>query len=144
MRCIKPNNRKKSDEFDDSFVLEQLKCSSVISYVEFMRFGYPTHIPIDKLNESFRMYMPEFGYTPVSDDKRFYKILAHTLGFTSQEFKFGNNSICFRVKKSNSIEQLPNLSFNMIHEITRKMKSFLSAASKWQILTERVLLHKRL
>ena len=46
-RCIKPNPRKQSSQFEDKLVMEQLRYTGVLETVKIRRQGYATRLPFD-------------------------------------------------------------------------------------------------
>lgn len=88
LRCLKPSHQKLPNNFDNAYVMNQLKCSSVIPYAQCVRFGYPKHIAISDFNKKFNPHMMEYGDS-FKDTRKLYKLLLNTIGYKTSEFKFG-------------------------------------------------------
>lgn len=107
-----------------------------------MRFGYPIHISLNTLNDTFGIHKSNFGDT-FSDNKKFYKLLAMSIGFATDDIKFGQNMIFFRKKKTDTLNDLLRLDSSSVLPILHKMKLKLKVAVKWRKLAKRGLVHKR-
>ena len=60
VRCIKPNNTLKPNEFLPALVLRQLQCSGTCECVKLMQTGYPSRAPYRDLRARFKAYLPDF------------------------------------------------------------------------------------
>lgn len=127
---------------DDTFVMKQLRSSSVLSYAEFMKCGFPTRIAIQALYETYQPYIGQREET--SQDKRtFCKSLLRSLGLTTDKFKFGQNLIFFRANESVlSFEQLLKPDQKYIQTTKTNLRKWV-ATFNWRVLIKCILFLKR-
>lgn len=105
VRCVKSNNLKVERCFDQKLVLEQLKTACTIAYANFMRLGYPVHIP---LNQFLSAFQPMKGKLENICANNFNTKILLSLGLKLKDFRFGSEFIFVRSKKSDVFTQLSN------------------------------------
>lgn len=105
-----------------------------------MKFGYPIRISISRLNEIFLPYKNEFGAL-FEDKKTFYKLMSNTMGYSSEDFKLGQNMLFFRKKTCPGIHHVLRSELNFI---VNKIKTKLKIAAKWRSAAKRFLIKKRM
>jgi myosin-5 len=59
IRCIKPNNALKPAIFENSNVLQQLRCGGVLEAIRISCLGYPTRRRFDEFVDRFGVILPE-------------------------------------------------------------------------------------
>lgn len=57
VRCILPNLKKSSNEFDRRLVLDQLRCNGVLEGIRIARLGYPSRITFKDFNERYEILL---------------------------------------------------------------------------------------
>lgn len=77
-------------------VLSQLNTSSTVAYANFMRFGYPKRIALQKIIDHCESIEKKLN---VSNRTYFYSKVLLCLGFSPQDFKISNDMIFFRLDK---------------------------------------------
>lgn len=142
IRCIKPNSQQKPAILDDAFVAKQLKSSSVLSYVKYMKNGFPTRIAISAL---YRTYHPHIGYLRdnYKDERTFCKSLLCSLNLTSDDFKFGQNLLFFRASSAIPFDQLLKPDQKFIQKTIENLKKWM-VLFKWRVLIKCMIFLKRL
>jgi ankyrin repeat protein len=55
VRCLKPNDKNISSEFNQGRVVEQLRCGGVLEAVRVSRSGYPTRMPHSQFYQRYRL-----------------------------------------------------------------------------------------
>lgn len=101
IRCVKPCSNTNPEQFDIEMVLNQLKSSSTLSYIDFIRLGFPMRIPLEQLE---KLYTPH--YHLCSDPNQFYTELFLSLGFCLGDFKLGKDHIFFRSNKNELMQKV--------------------------------------
>jgi myosin V len=56
IKCIKPNNEKKTLEFDSKLIMQQLQCNGIMELVRIKRQGYPTHSKFSNFYHVFVLF----------------------------------------------------------------------------------------
>lgn len=123
IRCIKPNANMLPHDFEDSIVLEQLRSSSTLSYVDFVQIGFPLRITLVKIQNLYAPY-----YNMCADARRFHMKLLLSKCLRIGEFKLGNNYIFFRSNKCNQMQQILSVDSSLI-----ALKRYI-ARTRWLIL----------
>ncbi|KAF3850326.1 hypothetical protein F7725_020045 [Dissostichus mawsoni] len=58
IRCIKPNLKMISHQFEGAQILSQLQCSGMVSVLDLMQGGFPSRAPFHELYNMYQQYMP--------------------------------------------------------------------------------------
>lgn len=132
IRCIKPNEEKICEKFDNEYVSRQLKSFSVISYAKFVRNCYPIKIPLDSLKEIYDPYFAQIEFFS-KNVKQFYIKMLVSCGFRLKNFKMGEKLIFFRECQNGLVSEILNTNPESIKGNLAKMKRFL-ARNKWKLL----------
>lgn len=103
VRCILPNNEKNNAKFEHDLVLKQLITSSTISYVKFIRFGYPKRIELRKIVDACEWLEKKLNIEFEQRSMFYSKVLLY-IGFKLKDFKMGHDAIFFRSKKFHLLE----------------------------------------
>lgn len=131
MRCIKPNDQKTPHQFNNEYVLQQLKSFGVVAYTNFMRNGYTKRISFHILNSMYDSFIKTKPFN-IENNLMFYEKLLLSIGFQKQEFKFGIKQIFFRPCKP---ELMIKLMEDSVSDNVNKFKKFM-----FQRLWKRLLL----
>lgn len=97
MRCIKPNTSQSRGIFDENLVKFQLISSGSIAYQQLMRVGFPSHLSIAELFNSFKENLELKDHT--KNQKDFCQLLLLSCGLKWNHFKLGNTQIFLRSGK---------------------------------------------
>lgn len=124
--------------FEDEFVLQQLKSSSMLAYVNLIRFGYPKRVYIDHIYKAFKP-KHQLWRKELSDSKHFCSNLLLSNGCESTYFKFGTECIFFRSKCSVLLEKLLNPNPEFIAHSIQKMKEYLIRL-EWKEAIKKIVL----
>uniref|UniRef100_A0A8C2Z6B2 Unconventional myosin-VI n=1 Tax=Cyclopterus lumpus TaxID=8103 RepID=A0A8C2Z6B2_CYCLU len=97
IRCIKPNLKMVSHQFEGAQILSQLQCSGMVSVLDLMQGGFPSRAPFHELYNMYQQYMPP-KLTRL-DPRLFCKALFKALGLNENDYKFGLTRVFFRPGK---------------------------------------------
>lgn len=103
VRCIRPNNEKQKENFDNELVLRQLMTSSTVAYAKFIRYGYSKHIPYQKIIDECKWIEEKLKIPSLNRSNLYFRILM-PLGFSPKDLKMGREMIFFHSNKYHLIE----------------------------------------
>uniref|UniRef100_A0A158R5X7 Myosin motor domain-containing protein n=1 Tax=Syphacia muris TaxID=451379 RepID=A0A158R5X7_9BILA len=93
IRCIKSNNEKVPNHFDDNIILRQLRYTGMLETVRIRRAGYSFRIEYDAFIKQYRILLPHGRDSSIEDVKQF--ITSHTL-IGQDKVQFGLTKIFMR------------------------------------------------
>lgn len=102
VRCILPNNDKKPSSFNDSIVLNQLRCNGVLEGIRIARSGYPNRIDFKTFATKYQI-LSNIGFN--SDYKHSCEIILDQLNLDKDIYKVGLTKLFFRNGVLASIEK---------------------------------------
>uniref|UniRef100_A0A158Q7T3 Myosin motor domain-containing protein n=1 Tax=Elaeophora elaphi TaxID=1147741 RepID=A0A158Q7T3_9BILA len=123
VRCIKPNSEMKSDQFNGTQILLQLKCSGMSSALRVMQRGFPSRISYVSLYNMYQKYLPSRLAT--LDAQLFCKCLFRVVGLEERDYKFGLTKAFFRHGKFAEFDKILHLSKENIETLIEHMSSWL-------------------
>lgn len=123
IHCVKPNADILVRKFDECMILRQLRSSSTLAYVNFVRFGFPLRIAVTKMNSLYASY-----YGTYADARKFHMKLLLAIGLRIGEFKIGQNYIHFRSNQRDKLEQILSVDSSIV-----ALKRYI-ARTRWLIL----------
>lgn len=112
-------------KFDKDMVLQQLKSSGTISYVHFMKIGFPVRLAIESLD---RLYAPYY-YRIYTSKEQFLGKIFRFVGYAHGEFRFGKDNVFFRTDKPDLMDGVLSTDKKIIEEIERRS---LSIRKRWR------------
>ncbi|XP_060687622.1 unconventional myosin-VI-like isoform X1 [Hemiscyllium ocellatum] len=104
IRCIKPNLKMTSHQFEGAQILSQLQCSGMVSVLDLMQGGFPSRAPFHELYNMYQKYMPPKLCR--LDPRLFCKALFKALGLNENDYKFGLTKVFFRPGKFAEFDQI--------------------------------------
>lgn len=121
VRCIKPNASQCSGMFDGNLVRSQLISSGSIAYQQLMRVGFPCHMSIADLFNTFKSNLKFEGYCS-TNPKKISNILLRSCGLKWKDFKLGNTQIFFRSGKLEILSEKLKEDSQLIIQRLEKLK----------------------
>lgn len=115
----------KPAHFDDQMVMIQLKSSSVLSYVEFVRHGFPLRVSIEQIH---KRYAPH--YHLCANRTYFQTKLLLSIGLRRIDFRIGKNCILFRSDKNDIMQKLMDAKAN-IPNLRQYLKRSSLIRTRW-------------
>eukprot|EP00794_Sanderia_malayensis_P000402 gene402-1036_t len=97
IRCIKPNDKMRSKDFEGGQILSQLQCAGMVSVLELMQDGYPSRALFSSLYQKYKQYLPP--KLAALSPRTFCQALFRAIGIGSDDFKFGMSKVFFRPGK---------------------------------------------
>ncbi|CAJ1077719.1 myosin VIa isoform X5 [Xyrichtys novacula] len=129
IRCIKPNLKMVSHQFEGAQILSQLQCSGMVSVLDLMQGGFPSRAPFHELYNMYQQYMPP-KLTRL-DPRLFCKALFKALGLNENDYKFGLTRVFFRPGKFAEFDQIMKSDPDHLAELVKKVNKWL-IHSRWK------------
>ncbi|KAM8847211.1 unconventional myosin-VI-like isoform 4-T4 [Synchiropus picturatus] len=129
IRCIKPNLKMVSHQFEGAQILSQLQCSGMVSVLDLMQGGFPSRAPFHELYNMYQKYMPP-KLTRL-DPRLFCKALFKALGLNENDYKFGLTRVFFRPGKFAEFDQIMKSDPDHLAELVKKVNKWL-IHSRWK------------
>ncbi|KAM3603341.1 uncharacterized protein V6R79_020542 [Siganus canaliculatus] len=129
IRCIKPNLKMVSHQFEGAQILSQLQCSGMVSVLDLMQGGFPSRAPFHELYNMYKQYMP--AKLTRLDPRLFCKALFKALGLNENDYKFGLTRVFFRPGKFAEFDQIMKSDPDHLAELVKKVNKWL-IHSRWK------------
>ncbi|KAM9703485.1 LOW QUALITY PROTEIN: myosin VIa [Menidia menidia] len=129
IRCIKPNLKMISHQFEGAQILSQLQCSGMVSVLDLMQGGFPSRAPFHELYNLYQSYMPP-KLTRL-DPRLFCKALFKALGLNENDYKFGLTRVFFRPGKFAEFDQIMKSDPEHLADLVQKVNQWL-IHSRWK------------
>ncbi|KAJ8341958.1 hypothetical protein SKAU_G00342490 [Synaphobranchus kaupii] len=129
IRCVKPNLKMVSHQFEGAQILSQLQCSGMVSVLDLMQGGFPSRAPFHELYNMYKQYLPE-KLTRL-DPRLFCKALFMALGLNENDYKFGLTRVFFRPGKFAEFDQIMKSDPEHLAELVKRVNKWL-VRSRWK------------
>uniref|UniRef100_A0AAY4AM92 Unconventional myosin-VI n=1 Tax=Denticeps clupeoides TaxID=299321 RepID=A0AAY4AM92_9TELE len=129
IRCIKPNLKMVSHQFEGAQILSQLQCSGMVSVLDLMQGGFPSRAPFHELYNMYKQYMP--SKLTRLDPRLFCKALFKALGLNENDYKFGLTRVFFRPGKFAEFDQIMKSDPDHLAELVKRVNKWL-ICSRWK------------
>ncbi|XP_077145980.1 unconventional myosin-VI isoform X8 [Ranitomeya variabilis] len=129
IRCIKPNLKMTSHQFEGAQILSQLQCSGMVSVLDLMQGGFPSRASFHELYNMYKKYMPE--KMSRLDPRLFCKALFKALGLNENDYKFGLTKVFFRPGKFAEFDQIMKSDPDHLAELIKRVNHWL-ICSRWK------------
>ncbi|XP_075874090.1 myosin VIb isoform X2 [Nelusetta ayraudi] len=129
IRCVKPNLKMVSHQFEGALILSQLQCAGMVSVLDLMQGGFPSRAPFHELYSMYKQYMPD-KLTRLNP-RLFCKALFKALGLNDRDFKFGLTKVFFRPGKFAEFDQIMKSDPEHLAELLKKVNTWL-LCSLWK------------
>ncbi|KAL6611360.1 hypothetical protein ACP70R_039288 [Stipagrostis hirtigluma subsp. patula] len=124
IRCIKPNNALKPGIFENSNILQQLRCGGVLEAIRISCLGYPTRRRFDEFVDRFGVLLPEvLGES--YDEVTATKMLLEKVNLTG--YQIGKTKVFLRAGQMAELDALrTEVLGHSACKIQRKVRSYLA------------------
>uniref|UniRef100_A0A8C1L4Q6 Unconventional myosin-VI n=1 Tax=Cyprinus carpio TaxID=7962 RepID=A0A8C1L4Q6_CYPCA len=129
VRCVKPNLKMVSHQFEGAQILSQLQCSGMVSVLDLMQGGFPSRAPFHELYNMYKQYMP--AKLTRLDPRLFCKALFKALGLNENDYKFGLTKVFFRPGKFAEFDQIMKSDPDHLAELVKRVNKWL-ICSRWK------------
>ncbi|XP_027406769.1 unconventional myosin-VI isoform X3 [Bos indicus] len=129
IRCIKPNLKMTSHDFEGAQILSQLQCSGMVSVLDLMQGGFPSRASFHELYNMYKKYMPD--KLARLDPRLFCKALFKALGLNEVDYKFGLTKVFFRPGKFAEFDQIMKSDPDHLAQLVKRVNHWL-ICSRWK------------
>ncbi|KAI7804825.1 myosin VIb, partial [Triplophysa rosa] len=129
IRCVKPNLKMVSHQFEGAQILSQLQCSGMVSVLDLMQGGFPSRASFHELYNMYKQYMP--SKLTRLDPRLFCKALFKALGLNENDYKFGLTRVFFRPGKFAEFDQIMKSDPEHLAELVKRVNKWL-VCSRWK------------
>ncbi|XP_069788198.1 unconventional myosin-VI-like isoform X1 [Narcine bancroftii] len=129
IRCIKPNLKMTSHQFEGAQILSQLQCSGMVSVLDLMQGGFPSRAPFHELYNMYKKYIP--AKLSRLDPRLFCKALFKALGLNETDYKFGLTKVFFRPGKFAEFDQIMKSDPEHLAVLVKRVNYWL-ICSRWK------------
>ncbi|KAG4304526.1 hypothetical protein PORY_001919 [Pneumocystis oryctolagi] len=95
VRCILPNQFKKSFTFNSPLVLDQLRCNGVLEGIRIARTGFPNRLPFSEFRQRYEVLTPCLS-DDYMDGRKIVKLMLEKLDIDISNYKIGLSKVFFK------------------------------------------------
>merc|ERR1712168_204147 len=106
VRCIIPNEIKKSGHIDAPLVMHQLNCNGVLEGIRICMLGLPNKVPHADLMSRYSIIAPKVFSDMAGDAKGCAAKALVEVGLDPDEFRCGSTKIMFRAGRLSKLEEI--------------------------------------
>merc|ERR1719369_1171832 len=114
VRCIIPNEIKKSGHIDAPLVMHQLNCNGVLEGIRICMLGLPNKVPHADFMCRYSIVAPKIFADMASDAKGCAQKALVVGGMDPDDFRCGSTKIMFRAGKLSNLEEIREASLSKI------------------------------
>merc|ERR1712142_88172 len=106
VRCIIPNEIKKSGHTDAPLVMHQLNCNGVLEGIRICMLGLPNKVPYGDFMARYSIVAPKIFADMASDPKGCANKALPSSGLDADDFRTGHTKVMFRAGKLSNLEEI--------------------------------------
>lgn len=133
VRCVNPNQFKRSEMFDADYVRPQLRCGGIIEALRVLKLGYPSRIPYQQIYERYGQILPkdimgsgdQGAEVTALRQKDFCEVIFTAFGISPKDYQFGLTKVFFKPGKQEVLEQLLGVESKVAPEMFAKIRSLM-------------------
>merc|ERR1711962_294617 len=114
VRCIIPNEIKKSGHVDAPLVMHQLNCNGVIEGIRICMLGLPNKVPYADFMARYSIVAPKIFSDMKSDPKGCAAKALPSAGMDADDFRTGHTKIMFRAGRLSKLEEIRESALSVI------------------------------
>ncbi|XP_040918611.1 myosin-16-like [Toxotes jaculatrix] len=96
VRCIVPNEFKKSGVTDNHLILHQLACNGVLEGIRICRKGFPNRLQYPEFKQRYYILNPNVIPKGFVDNKKASELILSSIGLDNMEYRIGHSKVFFR------------------------------------------------
>merc|ERR1719462_872937 len=106
VRCIIPNEIKKSGHTDAPLVMHQLNCNGVLEGIRICMLGLPNKVPYPDFLARYSIVAPKIFADLKDDPKQCAQKALVAAGLNAEDFRTGHTKVMFRAGKLSNLEEI--------------------------------------
>merc|ERR1711970_1287728 len=114
VRCIIPNEIKKSGHTDAPLVMHQLNCNGVLEGIRICMLGLPNKMPYADFMARYSIVAPKVFSDMKDDPKGCANKSLPTVGMDPDDFRTGHTKIMFRAGRLSNLEEIRESALSVI------------------------------
>merc|ERR1719348_2873316 len=114
VRCIIPNEIKKSGHIDAPLVMHQLNCNGVLEGIRICMLGLPNKVPYADFMACYSIVAPKVFADLGSDPKACAQKALVTAGLDADDFRCGHTKVMFRAGRLSKLEEIREEALSVI------------------------------
>merc|ERR1712142_372321 len=114
VRCIIPNEIKKSGHIDAPLVMHQLNCNGVLEGIRICMLGLPNKMPYGDFMARYSIVAPKIFSDMKDDPKGCANKALPTVGMDPDDFRTGHTKIMFRAGRLSKLEEIRESALSII------------------------------
>merc|ERR1712121_392079 len=114
VRCIIPNEIKKSGHVDAPLVMHQLNCNGVLEGIRICMLGLPNKVPYPDFMARYSIVAPKIFAVNKDDPKSCATKALPSVGMDMDDFRCGHTKIMFRAGRLSKLEEIRESALSVI------------------------------
>merc|ERR1719283_469970 len=114
VRCIIPNEIKKSGHVDAPLVMHQLNCNGVLEGIRICMLGLPNKVPYADFMARYSIVAPKIFSDMKGDPKGCAAKALPSAGMDADDFRTGHTKIMFRAGRLSKLEEIRESALSVI------------------------------
>lgn len=96
VRCMLPNNRKRSGEIQPKLVLDQLRCNGVLEGIRICRKGFPNRLSFDEFRKRYELLCPNLKMDGHTYGRAACQALLEAMQVDPERYRLGTSKVFFK------------------------------------------------
>ncbi|RHZ59360.1 hypothetical protein Glove_364g12 [Diversispora epigaea] len=138
VRCILPNNGKKSGKMDVPLVLDQLRCNGVLEGIRICRAGFPNRLGFIEFRQRYEILTPGIIPAGFMDGREAAQRLLEAFKLESTQYRIGLSKVFFRAGVLAELEEVRDT------KLSHVFSKFQAYCRKWLVKKDHKKLEEKL
>ncbi|CAK4167413.1 unnamed protein product [Aphanomyces euteiches] len=141
IRCVKPNPTMTLGQFDNGYVVDQLRCTGMLATCELLKVGLPTRVSYEEICRIYKPVLPS-NVTPMFqcyNDRTFTEAVLWAFRVDPDAYRLGRTRVFFKTGKIALLDALLKVDMKKMGPwIVARLKKWL-ARRRWRYATAKVM-----